>query len=85
MYNMMYVIFLSTLSVSFSYGCYRGWTLPLALTDSQQLIIATITGFAYITPFGLFGFRNLVYRLYDHPYIDNGWYHEWGFYHPRLL
>lgn len=84
------------IALSYSYGFYRSWTLPLwkncEYTDYPlRLGMSTASGFAYIVPpFCVMKYMNLALRIRDH---KNGWdrrecseqWRECGFYHDRVL
>ena len=90
----------TAIALSFSYGFYRTWTLPLwkncDYTDYPLRIgMSTVSGFAYIVPpFCVIKYGNLALRIRDY---KNGWnrreysehwreeWREWGFYHDRVL
>ena len=86
----------AAIALSYSYGFYRSWTLPVwkncEYTDYPLRIgLSTVSGFAYIfPPFCLEKYMNLALRVRDH---KNGWdrrecseqWQELGFYHDRVL
>ncbi len=89
---------LCTIALSYSYGFYRAWTLPMWKlgnnSDSPLRVgMSTISGFAYIVPpFCVMKYVNLALRVRDHrngldrhEYIDSDQWREWGFYHDRVL
>lgn len=86
----------AAIALSYSYGFYRSWTLPIwkncEYTDYPLRIgLSTVSGFAYIVPpFCVMKYMNLALRVRDY---KNGWdrrecseqWTEWGFYHDRVL
>ena len=82
---------------SFSYGCYRGWTLPgwYNMSNSSRVICAVATGVKYsIPPFCIIKFIQMSIRVtyyyrgytYDkYPKFLNELYTEWGIFHPRVF
>lgn len=89
-------IVLGALSLSYSYGFYRTWTLPLWKNSNYndyplRIGMSAGSGFMYIIPpFCVMKYANLAFRIRDHRV---GWnrreyseqWREWGFYHDRVL
>ena len=87
---------LFAISLSYSYGFYRAWTLPMWKNGDHtdyplRTGMSTISGFTYIVPpFCVMKYINLALRIRDH---RSGWnrpesseqWREWGFYHDRVL
>jgi hypothetical protein len=81
-------------SLSYSYGFYRSWTLPVWDTEHKKkdtpfrVILACSMGVVYIIPpFCLVKYCELGNRILDQiddiPPQGDHWT-EWGFYHPRV-
>ncbi len=82
-------------AVSFTYGLYRGWTLPIwqpGVSDlPSKLAGTTFVGLMYvIPPFSIYSYTKLAMRLHDRfaqgvgEGFDDGW-SEMGFHHPHLI
>lgn len=82
-------------AVSFTYGLYRGWTLPIwqpGVSDlPSQLAGTTFVGFMYVVPpFSIYSYANLAMRLHDRfvQGVSEGFGDNWselGFHHPNLI
>ena len=84
-------------SIPFSYGFYRGWTLPIWSEKSEmgiRVVLSTVTGIKYILPpFCLVKYSHFGQRLWNQYYkIDpkRDWdnqreaYQEWDLVHMRV-
>lgn len=86
-------------SIPFSYGFYRGWTLPIWKQKKSEtgirVILSTVTGIKYILPpFCFVKYSHLVQRIWNqYRNIDplKDWdnqrdaYQEWDLVHMRVV
>jgi hypothetical protein len=82
---------------SFTYGCYRGYTLPKwhNMSDSSRVLLSVATGVKYVVPpFCLFKYGCLAVRLWNEarglkymafPEWNRFIYGEWGLHHPNVV
>jgi len=87
----------SLLFASFTYGCYRGYTLPKwhNISDLTRASVTIATGIKYVVPpFCVFKWGCLGVRLWNElngyrystfPLWNKYIYGEWGFDHPNTL
>lgn len=94
--NSSFNVAYATIALSYSYGFYRTWTLPMWKWGNSRdyplrVGMSAISGFVYIVPpFCAMKYLNLALRVRDH---RNGWdrrecseqWREWGFYHDKVL
>jgi hypothetical protein len=79
--------------LSYSYGFYRSWTLPIWDIGCNQLpermVASNLMGLVYISPpFCIIKYSNLALRIHQHrqgnPIKGDNW-KEWGFVNPRVV
>jgi hypothetical protein len=87
------------IGLSFTYGCYRGWTIPFRhhnqYDNMMRCYLSLATGVKYVVPpFCIVKYVQLLARVYTNyygisnerfPSLTRNIYQEWGIPHPDVI